>query len=38
MWLGTTVYILWFYNPNFVPDILGAEPFIPMEESKYSRR
>lgn len=29
---------LWFYNPNFVPDILGAEPFIPMEESKYSRR
>ncbi|KAL1992162.1 hypothetical protein VTN49DRAFT_4194 [Thermomyces lanuginosus] len=24
---------LWFFNPNFTPDIPGAVPFLPMEES-----
>ena len=24
---------LWFFNPNFVPDFPGAEPFLAMEES-----
>lgn len=24
---------LWFFNPDFVPDIPGAEPFLAVEES-----
>lgn len=24
---------LWFFNPNFTPDLPGAEPFLPVQES-----
>lgn len=24
---------LWFFNPNFVPGLPDARPFLPMEES-----